>query len=174
MKNSLSLVALVGLSVGISSATIINRVDSFDGDNGPQQVGAIGGGLCPSQPAGNPNTSTTTDVGGGGTRTMFNGNTPGCATMDVNFSTSGALSVNQPVGGQGVFDVIWNGAGLDADVLWGFDFRARQDAHAPPNEATSVQFRACQDTAGTVGCVDSTVATINSQTFTTYSTTFGS
>ena len=170
MKKSLCLVALLGLSAAVSSATIITVLDMFN--TGTQQA-SDPAGLCSA--SANPNTLATGDAFGG-FRTMGASNTAGgCANSDVNFSVPGAYAASLPVNGTGSFSVIWNanGAGFDADSLGGFTFRARQDADAPPNEASTVMFTVCQDAAGTVGCVDTGSASINSQSYQTYSVNFG-
>jgi len=98
------------------------------------------------------------------------GNT-GCAQADTNFTVAGTYAASLPVS-VGSFTIVWDANGInsiDADLVSGFSFSARQDADAPPNEASSVVFRVCTNADGTGTCADTTPATlINNQIFSTY------
>jgi len=99
------------------------------------------------------------------------GNT-GCAQADTNFTVAGTYAASLPVSSVGSFTIVWDANGInsiDADLVSGFSFSARQDADAPPNEASSVVFRVCTNADGTGTCADTTPATlINNQIFSTY------
>jgi hypothetical protein len=177
MRNTIALAALMGLTVAVSSGAIITTIDSFN----TTVQGISDPSTAPCAGASNAPTAATADAVGG-FRSISAARTSGggCAAMDTNFSVSGALSTSLPIGATGTFTVVWNagGAGLLAgdgvDFLAGVSFRGSQDADVPPNEVSTVVFRACQDAAGTVGCVDSSFASIVSQTTADYSTTFAS
>jgi hypothetical protein len=89
------------------------------------------------------------------------GNT-GCAQADTNFTVAGTYAASLPVS-VGSFTIVWDANGInsiDADLVSGFSFSARQDADAPPNEASSVVFRVCTNADGTGTCADTTPATL--------------